>query len=195
MADPFLQRELDLVEVVKDQYQKEETDKRIEKQTGAVAPTSTTFADIRRKQRAEAEEDEGDPTTKRFRTINYTSEDSHLTESDRKLRTYYCSICGCLAVITDADIFDSLPTRNTDGAYALQENHYYHVKKMELGDRKLLKRPTGLELQFRYYCNDCKAPIAYRPAPPAESTKFSYFWKGTLVSVQSHSAALSSRVN
>merc|ERR1719353_2140598 len=115
---------------------------------------------------------------KRFKITNFTSEDSNLT-ADKKLFSYYCSICGDHALTTDTDAF-ALPRRSTDKAMALDEAQHFHKKYANFGERILLRRRNGVERQYRFYCKQCRSPLGYRPSPPGETSKYSYFFSDAL---------------
>eukprot|EP01068_Selenidium_serpulae_P019029 Selendium_serpulae@DN6503_c0_g1_i8.p1 len=81
---------------------------------------------LKLKRHMEAEEVEereiDDDLPKRFKIVNYTSADSHLTTEDgqaeRTLTTYYCSACGTHCLISNVNIA-KIPKRQTDGSLAL----------------------------------------------------------------------------
>merc|ERR1719482_1510826 len=133
-----------------------------------------TLADIKRRQREELAEELEEGVSKRFRIVNFTSEDS-VVIGEKKLFTSYCSICGELSITCDAEI-KRMPRRSTDHAYALDEAMYFHKKYANFGEKILLRRQNGVERQYRFYCKQCRQPFGYRPNPPAETSKFSYFY-------------------
>lgn len=57
--------------------------------------------------------------------LNYSSEDSVLQFTERKLSTHYCSVCGAHALVTEVD-FRSLPRRGSDDAVVLQVGQSSH---------------------------------------------------------------------
>mmetsp|Transcript_29794 Transcript_29794/g.68621 ORF Transcript_29794/g.68621 Transcript_29794/m.68621 type:complete len:206 (+) Transcript_29794:68-685(+) len=142
-----------------------------------------TLAAIKRRQREEVAEQLEESTQKRFKIVNFTSEDS-IVVGEKSLYSYYCSICGEHSMTTDVEIH-TLPRRKTDGANALDESVYFHKKYCNFGEKLLLRRPGGVEKQFRFYCKQCRQPMGYRPSPPKEVAKYSYVMKGTLVTEQS----------
>merc|ERR1719265_1449033 len=75
---------------------------------------ATTLADVKRRQREEIAEQLEDSTLKRFKIVNFTSEDS-IVVGERNLRSFYCSICGEYSVASEADVA-KLPRRSTDKA-------------------------------------------------------------------------------
>mmetsp|Transcript_29283 Transcript_29283/g.80182 ORF Transcript_29283/g.80182 Transcript_29283/m.80182 type:complete len:198 (+) Transcript_29283:95-688(+) len=146
-----------------------------------------TLADIKRRQREELAEELEEGVNKRFRIVNYTSEDS-IVVGEKKLFTFYCSICGELCITSDADV-KTMPKRSTDSAIALDEALYFHKKYANFGEKILLRRQNGVEKQYRFYCRQCRQPLGYRPNPATETCKFSYFYKDSLVEEQGRAVA------
>lgn len=151
------------------------------------ADGESTLADIKRRQREELAEQLEEGTQKRFKIVNFTSEDSHVV-GEKRLYSAYCSICGEHAVAGDVDLF-GLPKRKTDSALALDEAMYFHKNYANFGERMLLRRQNGVERQYRFYCRHCRALLGYRSSPPKETSKYSYFFKIALVQEQSHAEA------
>merc|ERR1711957_591211 len=108
-----------------------------------------------------------------------TSEDS-IVVGEKQLFSFYCSICGEHCVTCDADC-NTMPRRKTDKAIALEEAMYFHKKYANFGERILLRRQNGVERQYRFYCIQCRQPLGYRPNPPAETCKYTYFYDKALV--------------
>eukprot|EP00928_Gymnodinium_smaydae_P069990 TRINITY_DN53948_c0_g1_i1.p2 TRINITY_DN53948_c0_g1~~TRINITY_DN53948_c0_g1_i1.p2 ORF type:complete len:196 (-),score=45.53 TRINITY_DN53948_c0_g1_i1:63-650(-) len=148
-----------------------------------------TLADIKRRQREELAEELEEGVSKRFKIVNYTSEDS-VVVGEKRLFTFYCSICGELSVTSDVDV-KVMPKRSTDSAFALDESMYFHKKYANFGEKILLRRPAGVEKQYRFYCRQCRNPLGYRCSPPSETSKYSYFYKDSLVDEQSQAMAFS----
>jgi len=148
-----------------------------------------SLAAIRRRQKEEAEETIEQRHLQRVKLLNYTSEDSHITRTEKQLRTYYCEVCGTHSLVTDADL-SSLPTRTSDGAAALEEAEYFVKRYMNEGDKVLIMRGTGVETQYRYVCKECGMVLAYRPAPEPDECKYSYFFPDALIEEQSRAKAL-----
>merc|ERR1712137_355565 len=146
-----------------------------------------TLADIKRRQREELAEELEEGVSKRFRIVNFTSEDS-LVVGEKTLLTFYCSICGELSCTTDADI-PKLPKRSTDKAFVMDEATHFTKKYTNFGEEILLRRQNGVEKQYRFYCKQCRQPLGYRPSPPSETSKYTYFYKDALVSEQSRAIA------
>merc|ERR1719181_669842 len=151
------------------------------------ADGESTLADIKRRQREELAEQLEEGQQKRFKIVNFTSEDSNVV-GEKTLFSYYCAICGEHALTCDTEI-QSLPQRNTDKAMALDEAIYFHKKYANFGERLLLRRQNGVETQYRFYCRQCRQPIGYRSKPSAETSKYSYFYHDALVSSQGGAVA------
>jgi len=146
-----------------------------------------TLADVKRRQREELAEALEEGVQKRYKIVNFTSEDSHVV-NEKKLFSFYCSICGEHAVASDIDIL-TMPRRSTDNAIALEEAVYFHKKYANFGERILLRRQNGVEKQYRFYCRQCRQPLGYRSSPPTETSKYSYFYNGAVVTSQSAAVA------
>eukprot|EP00927_Polykrikos_kofoidii_P085556 TRINITY_DN9338_c0_g2_i1.p2 TRINITY_DN9338_c0_g2~~TRINITY_DN9338_c0_g2_i1.p2 ORF type:complete len:198 (-),score=54.11 TRINITY_DN9338_c0_g2_i1:110-703(-) len=146
-----------------------------------------TLAELKRRQREELAEQLEEGVSKRFKIVNFTSEDSHVV-GEKKLWTFYCTICGELAVTCDADV-KGMPRRSTDKAIALDEATFFHKKYANFGEKILLRRQNGVEKQYRFYCRQCRQPLGYRCSPPAETSKFSYFYNHGLTEEQSMAIA------
>jgi len=146
-----------------------------------------TLSDIKRRQREELAEQLEEGQSKRFKIVNFTSEDSTVV-GEKSLYSFYCAICGDHALTTDVDCF-TLPRRNTDKAFCLDEAIYFHKKYGNFGERILLRRQNGVERQYRFYCRQCRLPIGYRPNPPKETSKFTYLYHDSLVPTQGGAVA------
>ncbi|KEP66709.1 UNVERIFIED_CONTAM: hypothetical protein HHA_269410 [Hammondia hammondi] len=151
-----------------------------------------TLADIRRKAQEEKEYGRDAAHLKRYRHLNYTSETSVLQFTERKLSTLYCAVCGAHALVTEVD-FQNLPRRGSDDAAVLQILETFNKLYTVPAERVLLRRPAGLEVQYRMMCRDCGFPLGYRPVPFNEPTRMVYFFKDALVPEQSQAGALQPR--
>mmetsp|Transcript_122262 Transcript_122262/g.346627 ORF Transcript_122262/g.346627 Transcript_122262/m.346627 type:complete len:206 (+) Transcript_122262:85-702(+) len=147
----------------------------------------TTLAEIKRRQREELAEQLEEGQQKRFKIVNFTSEDSNVI-GEKTLFSLYCSICGEHCIASEIDCFQ-LPRRSTDKAMALEEALHFHKKYANFGERILLRRQNGVEKQYRFYCRQCRQPLGYRPSPPTETSRFTYFYDNALVSEQSAAVA------
>ncbi|KAF8822132.1 hypothetical protein IE077_000945 [Cardiosporidium cionae] len=148
-----------------------------------------TLADIKRKNQEEVEALRDEAHLKRFRILNYTSEDSQIHKTERSLKTFYCCVCGAHCLITDANLAE-LEKRNTDGSIALEEQKWFSKKYIVPADRFLLKRSFGVDVQYRFKCKDCGFTLGYRSVPASEDAKYTYFFARALVSEQSSASAL-----
>lgn len=102
-----------------------------------------------------------------------TSEDQ--TPSEKTILTYYCSICHTLALIMDAD-FKNLKVRCTDGAAIIDRGTTMcNVTAKQDPVPVYIKRPNGLERQYRFNCKNCEVQLFYAsekekpPTPPDAS--------------------------
>mmetsp|Transcript_10148 Transcript_10148/g.22470 ORF Transcript_10148/g.22470 Transcript_10148/m.22470 type:complete len:195 (+) Transcript_10148:213-797(+) len=146
-----------------------------------------TLSDLKKRQREELNEQMEESQQKRFKIVNFTSEDSHVV-GEKKLFSYYCSICGEHCISSEANCL-TLPRRKTDKAAALDEAKHFHKKYANFGEKILLRRKSGVEKQYRFYCRQCRQPLGYRSNPPKETSKFTYFFDKALVSEQSKAIA------
>mmetsp|Transcript_20182 Transcript_20182/g.35906 ORF Transcript_20182/g.35906 Transcript_20182/m.35906 type:complete len:201 (+) Transcript_20182:79-681(+) len=147
-----------------------------------------TLADIKKRRRTELEEQQEEGVSRKFKITNFTSEESAVS-GEKTIHSHYCSICGEHCIASDVKI-QKLPKRSTDKSHALEEAMYFHKKYATFGERILLKRPNGVEKQYRFYCRQCRQPLGYRPSPESETSKFSYFYQDALVDSQGAAIAL-----
>lgn len=42
---------------------------------------------------------------------------------------------------------------------ALEEAVHFHKKYANFGEKILLRRPNGVEKQYRFYCRQCRRPL------------------------------------
>lgn len=90
---------------------------------------------------------------------------------------YYCIICKGRVVFATNQLMplQEMPRRGTDHAYCADEEAF--LKFVDLEERpqpKLIRREKGIERQYELCCKGCKAPVAYRPVPLAQATRFLY---------------------
>ena len=108
--------------------------------------------------------------------------DSNREAEDQKRRMeaiapYYCIVCRGQVVFATNQLMPlvEMPRRSTDHAYCVDEEKYLkYVDLEEKAEPKLIKREKGLERQYELCCKQCKLPIAYRPVPLAQASKFLY---------------------
>jgi hypothetical protein len=82
------------------------------------------------------------------RERNYTSEDSGVAGSEKKLCLYYCAFCGAYALVLDMPL-EALPTRKADSAWIVSKTTTFK-HQMESGQVKLIRRFAAKVL--RVFC-------------------------------------------
>lgn len=148
-----------------------------------------TLADIRRRNLDEQQALRDEGHLKRYRFLNYSSEDSALQQTtEKKLRTFYCSCCGTNACVAETSL-DELPRRGTDSAYVIQASEIFHKLYVVPSKRIIIRRPTGLEVQYQLKCRDCGVAIAYRAVDFGETAPFVYLYSDALCLEQSDAFA------
>ncbi|EJU06223.1 hypothetical protein DACRYDRAFT_44504 [Dacryopinax primogenitus] len=81
----------------------------------------------------------------------------------RPLRVYYC-LCGEFILVSDKRL-SLFPQRKTDDAYVVRaKGADAPIFKFNVNDggRVFVKRPGGLELQYRFNCPRCELLVAYQ---------------------------------
>lgn len=155
----------------------------------------TTLADVREEAKAEKRaRAEGDHAlyqhSRKINITNYTSEDSYV--KSEKMHTYYCSICGFFALIMQ-DTLGDVPFRETDDSFVIREAKKHTRNVNYAGTPTNIRRAGGVEVQYRFYCKECKQPLGYRTEPEKQPCKFAYFWRNGLVPAQSQCSAFRKR--
>ena len=82
--------------------------------------------------------------------------------------------CGTKALRTNGALLSNMPARSTDGARVVDEAAAITSLLLEPtpGEQPAhVKRPKGIEKQFRLSCRSCGAHIAYRSAAPQREGK------------------------
>ncbi|XP_055330458.1 STING ER exit protein-like [Paramacrobiotus metropolitanus] len=80
-------------------------------------------------------------------------QDQEEYEGDKPLNIYYC-ICGQMLCILDCP-FEKLPLRSTDGSRVIDgAKHAYKLTCID-GEVVYLRRPDGIEKQYRKKCSTC----------------------------------------
>eukprot|EP00438_Fugacium_kawagutii_P013784 Skav214463 [mRNA] locus=scaffold1167:17520:25908:+ [translate_table: standard] len=92
-----------------------------------------TLADIKKRRRDELEEAQEEGVSRKFKIVM----------GEKTIISHYCSICGEHCVAADTRIL-KLPRRRTAQCRPLGFAHNVY--------RILLKRPNGVEQQYRFYC-------------------------------------------
>jgi hypothetical protein len=98
------------------------------------------------------------------------SRDEEETE-EKALNVYHC-ICGQLALILNCTL-EKLPLRERDNARVVDGAHHAHrlsVRPPSEDEVVYLKRPQGLERQYRKKCKRCNLLIMYQHDPKSNVT-------------------------
>ena len=83
------------------------------------------------------------------------------TKHEKEFKTYYCSLCGTMALVTSL-LLDDLKLRRLDNAYILECHTHFHKKYMLKTSRTtILTRDDGIEKQYRWECKECHFPLGY----------------------------------
>eukprot|EP01069_Polyplicarium_translucidae_P001809 Polyplicarium_translucidae@DN1813_c0_g1_i3.p1 len=151
---------------------------------GSNSQPATTLLDIKRRARKEREAELDDSSYRKVRVLDFVAQDFSPTE--RRLHTYYCSVCGAHCLVTDG-AFDELPRRRDDGSLALHNRRFHKKNVLEDSVEVRLRRKDGVEVQSRFKCKDCEFPLGYVPVPPNE---FCYFFKDAVIADQMQALAL-----
>ena len=94
------------------------------------------------------------------------------------LERYNCCYCGEFCAIFDAKL-DVQPKRSTDKSTAVSRKHILKQRLKE-GDKKRIKRPKGIETQFRMVCPGCGLFVAYRSTQDLKKMKYLYICEAAL---------------
>ncbi|KAL1513240.1 hypothetical protein ABEB36_002673 [Hypothenemus hampei] len=95
---------------------------------------------------------------------------------EKPLNIYYC-ICGQMTLILDCSI-ERLPLRKRDGARILDGVSHAHKITCDLDETVYLKRPEGIEQQYRLKCKKCGLLLYYKHDP---KSPVSFIVKGSLI--------------
>lgn len=92
------------------------------------------------------------------------TKDDAVGPDDTPLRLYYC-LCGQLSLILDCSL-DVLPLRPKDGARVIDGSKHTHRITASTAEKDTeivcIKRPEGIERQYRKKCKRCLLPILYQ---------------------------------
>eukprot|EP00731_Ephydatia_muelleri_P037488 Em0484g6a len=105
------------------------------------------------------------------------TKDKEEYDGDTPLYVYYC-VCGQLALILDSTL-EKLPLRKRDGARVIDVARNSHKVYCEPAGPTFLKRPQGIEQQFRFKCKKCGLPLYYRHSNT--DVKVTFVFPGSLV--------------
>ncbi|XP_077288479.1 STING ER exit protein [Arctopsyche grandis] len=94
----------------------------------------------------------------------------------KPLHIYYC-LCGQMSLILDCAI-EKLPLRKTDGGRVIDGAKHAHKITCDEDETIYLKRPEGIERQYRFKCKKCSLPIYYKHEA---KSNINFIIKGSLI--------------
>eukprot|EP00347_Sterkiella_histriomuscorum_P018691 403344543 len=81
---------------------------------------------------------------------------------EQKFHTYYCAVCGQIALVMSHKLED-LKLRRTDDAMIVEVDQHFHKKLLQRQPKfTVLHRENGIEKQFRWKCKECQIVIGYQ---------------------------------
>lgn len=99
-----------------------------------------------------------------------TKDKEEYNQGATSVTVYHC-LCGQMALILDSTL-EKLPLRRTDHARVIDGSKHAHKLTCVDGDTVFLKRPGGIERQFRLKCKKCNLWLFYRPSKKDQSITF-----------------------
>jgi hypothetical protein len=89
----------------------------------------------------------------------------HVHASEETIRTdllsYHCTYCHAFCLVVDRSLA-LLPHRSTDGAAVLVTADRHFRLRLDRGEVKAVRRPRGVEKQWRWKCRQCGLPVVYQ---------------------------------
>lgn len=93
--------------------------------------------------------------------------DSNKDQKSNDLQVYRCLCSNVILIMTEK--IEKLPLREFDSARVLDaSNITFKLKIDETPEILHLRRPNGIEKQYRFKCKECKLPILYRHQPDSD---------------------------
>nr|CAG4644417.1 EOG090X0H7H [Lepidurus arcticus] len=103
------------------------------------------------------------------------SKDQEEYNQSTPLHPLYC-LCGMMTLILDAPL-EKLPLREKDGARVIDGKKHANKLTCDQGETVYIRRPGGIEKQYRYKCKKCSLPLFYKHDPNSLSV---FIIKGAL---------------
>lgn len=116
-----------------------------------------------------------DHVSKRNRNYEIQRRDAEREILEKTLTNYNCAACGAKALsIGQEKTLADLPVRGTDRSNVVQEDTLLYNLSVCRGESVAIRRAKGIERQWRLLCTQCELPLAYRPVPLDQKTKYLY---------------------
>ena len=77
------------------------------------------------------------------------------------LLSYHCTFCHAFCFVVDRSLA-LLPHRSTDGAAILVTAERHFRLRLDRGEVRAVRRPRGVEKQWRWKCWQCDLPVVYQ---------------------------------